>query len=169
MAEEFVFGVFLSGDVGGVGAALEGVGEEDVAKEALDGAAGGDEALGEVVEEFGVGGEVAEFAEVVGGGDEAAAEEVMPETVDDDAGGEGVARHVGHVSGEFEAAALGGVEGGGIEGVEEAAGDEGGGLFVIATDEEGGVFGVGFDDAGDAGGGGELGFEVAVAFEEWGY
>ena len=166
MAEEFVFGVLLKGDIGGVGAALEGLGEEDVAKEGLYGTAGGDEALGEVIEEFGVSGEVAEFAEVVGGGDEAAAEDVMPEAVDDDAGGEGIARHVGHVSGEFEPAALGGVEGGWIEGVEEAAGDEGGGLFVIATDKEGGVLGVGFDDAGDAGGGGELGFEFVVFFEE---
>jgi hypothetical protein len=122
-----------------------------------------------VVEEFGVGGEVAEFAEVVGGGDEAATEDVMPEAVDDDASGEGIGFEIGDVLGEFETAALGGVEGGGVEGVEEAAGDEGGGLFVIATDEEGGVLGVGFDDAGDAGGGGELGFEVAVAFEKLGY
>lgn len=40
--------------------------------------------VGEVVEEQGVGWFFAESTEVVGGGDDALAEDVMPESVDDD-------------------------------------------------------------------------------------
>ncbi len=52
----------------------------------------GDEVAGEPVEQFRVGGRAAAVAEVAGGGDEAGVEAELPETVDDDAGGEGVIR-----------------------------------------------------------------------------
>ena len=110
-------------------------------------------------------GEFAEFAEVVCAGDDAAAKDMMPETIDDDACGERIALHVGHVPGEFESTAAGGVEGRGIERVKEAALDDLGGLLVIAAHEQRGVFGVRFNDSGHAGGRGQFGFEVAVAFD----
>jgi hypothetical protein len=80
--------------------------------------------------------QVAEFAEIIDAGDDAAAEDMMPHAIDDDAGGERVALHVRHVLGEFKAAAGLRVEGRGIERVEETARNEFSRLFVLATDKE---------------------------------
>ena len=90
-------------------------------------------------------GEVAEFAEVIDAGDEAATEDVMPHAVDDDPRGERVVLHVRHVLGEFESAALLRGEGLGIERIEKTAGDDFGKLVVIATNKERGVLGIGLD------------------------
>ena len=95
--EEFVFGVFGVGGlpvgvVGGEGGELVGAGEDEAADEFFEGPAVGDEVVGEVVEEEGVGGGVASGAEVVDGADKAFTEEVHPDAVDEDAGGEGVLR-----------------------------------------------------------------------------
>ena len=69
-------------------------------------------------------GQITEPAEVVGAGDDAPTKDVMPKAVDDDPGGERVFLHVGHLLGEFESATLLGVEGRGIECVEETAWDD---------------------------------------------
>jgi hypothetical protein len=120
--------------------------------ERLEAPAVGEEALGEVVEEFRMGGAFAVVAEVGGGGDEAAAEVVVPEAVDDDAGGEGVTI-VGEPAGELEAGfAFGGVEGEGEVGVGER-GEAGGGdgfaaLHDAATFEEIDGFGGRLEEAG---------------------
>lgn len=61
--------------------------------------------MGDPVEQFGVGRAVAEGAEVVGAGDEALAEMPAPDSIDHDAGSEGMVG-AGEPVGEFEAAAL---------------------------------------------------------------
>ena len=73
---------------------------------------GADEFGGEPVEEFGVGGGVALHAKVARRADEAGAEELLPETVHGDAGGERILR-IDDPVGEIEA---GGSRGsGGVE------------------------------------------------------
>ena len=95
-----------------------------------------DEPVGQVVEQLGVGGRLAQGAEVVDGGDDAPAEEVVPDAVDHDAGGEGVGG-VDDPFGQFEAGRLRIVDCGlRIEGFEEAAGGEGGRGFGVAADED---------------------------------
>jgi len=63
-----------------------------------------DEAGGEVVEQLGMSGRGRHVAQIVGRGDEAFAEMLLPEAVDEDAGREGVFG-IGDGLGEFEAAA----------------------------------------------------------------
>src|SRR5690606_32851019 len=67
-------------------------GSEDFTMEPLHRPAPLHELGREPVEQFGMAGAFAELAEVGGGGDEAAAEVVLPDPVDEDAGGEGVVR-----------------------------------------------------------------------------
>ena len=146
--EEFVFGVFGVGGlpvgvVGGEGGELVGAGEDEAADEFFEGPAVGDEVVGEVVEEEGVGGGIASGAEVVDGADEAFTEEVHPDAVDEDAGGEGVLR-VGDPLGELEATALGGWDDRGVGdfgGLDEAAGDGGAEVADVAADVDGAVGG----------------------------
>ena len=159
--------------VEGAGLLAVGGAGEDEAVELFEGAAevvaeGG----GEPVEEFGVGGEVAHVAEVVRGIDEAAAEVVVPDAVDDAAPGEGVlgvgdpvgeggaAGAFGGVWGEVEAGGKGGDAGDGAGGggaswfADIAAGKDGDGAGLAAFGsgaEEGaaaGVDGAGVDELG---------------------
>ena len=128
----------VNGAGGGVvgGGLLVGGGEEDAAVEFFERPAGGDEVDGEGIEEFGMGGQIAAEAEVAGGGDEAGAEVVHPDAVDEDAGGERVVG-VDEGLGEFE-----------------AAGAVGKGLLVAAA------------EAGEGAGRGECAGVVGVAAEE---
>ena len=75
--------------------------EDDFANERFDGPAVVGELKGEVVEQFGMAGKFAGPAKVIGGADEAFAEEVFPNPVGHDAGGEGVVG-IGNPSGELE-------------------------------------------------------------------
>lgn len=88
--EEAVFGVGLEVDRATGGGLLVGLGEDYFLHEGFDVPTGIDELKGEVVEEFGVAGPHALSAEVLGSFDEAGAEELLPEAVYGDAGGEGV-------------------------------------------------------------------------------
>ena len=88
--EEAVFGVGLEVDGATGGGLLVGLGEDHFLHEGFDVPAGIDELKGEVVEEFGVAGPHALGAEVLRGFDESGAEELLPEAVDGDAGGEGI-------------------------------------------------------------------------------
>ena len=83
------------------GVLLVGVGGDDETMEFFERPAVFDEGDGEVVEEFGVGGELALHAKVIERGDDAFAEEGGPVTVDDDAGGKGIFGR-GEPLGEFE-------------------------------------------------------------------
>ena len=124
-AEEAIFGIGEGAGGLGFGGELVGAAEDDLADEGFEGAAAGAEFGGEVVEEGGVGGFFALGAEVVDGADEAAAEELSPEAVDDDSVEQGVVG-AGDPVGELEAAAGAGRDSGGGAGVEdagEAAGD----------------------------------------------
>ncbi len=78
--------------VGGVDAGLLaiGVAEEDEAVDGLEAPLVFEELVGEPVEEFGVGGSVAAEAKVARCGNDAGAEVMMPEAVDDDSAGERV-------------------------------------------------------------------------------
>ena len=67
-----------------------GGGEDDLAVELLEAPALRDEAPREPVEQFGVRGLVAELAEIVGRASDPAAEVILPDAVDDGAGGERV-------------------------------------------------------------------------------
>ena len=102
MAEEAVFGVVVIGRLGGE---LVGAAKGYFADEGFDGPVIFDEIEGEVIEEFWVAGELAGFAEVVGGADDSLPEEVFPNAVGHDAGGEGVVG-IGDPVGEFEAAGV---------------------------------------------------------------
>ena len=128
---------------------LEGAGSENKAKRVLDRAVVAVEIRSEEVEEFRVRGFAAKAAEIVGGGDDAAAEDMVPEAVDDNAGGERVVG-AGDAVGKFEAAAVLSLVRSWVDGIEEVARDEVGGLFVVAADEERVVGGVSLDDAGGA-------------------
>ena len=75
--------------VGATGLAV-GLREDDLAVQAFDPPAAFDEIGGEPVEQFGVAGGFAVGAEVAGGADEASAEMVLPDAVDQDAGRERV-------------------------------------------------------------------------------
>ena len=89
--EEAVFGV--AGDQigrGGGGLAI-GCGGDHQANHGFDVPVGADEFGGEPVEEFGMAGWFALDTEVLGGFDEAGAEDGLPEAVDGDTGGEGIA------------------------------------------------------------------------------
>ena len=98
-----IVGILL-GVLGVVGGALlVGGAEDDEAVEFFDGPTVFNEAAREVVEEFGVAGWGGHVAEVVGGGDEAGAEVLLPDAVDEDARGHGVFG-VGDSEGEREAA-----------------------------------------------------------------
>ena len=125
-----------------------------------------DEGAGEPVEQGGVGGAVAEDAEVFGAGDEAATEVPAPEAVDGDAGGEGVLAG-GKPAGEVEAAALFGREDGLCEGGAhdggEAAGDGWAEGEVAAADVDG--HGGGDGAVGDAHEGGGIRGEVLQGHE----
>ncbi len=147
--EERVVGIEVGGLRGGGGGELVGAAEDDLAEEFLEGPAGRLEAEGEVVEEFRVGGLLAEGTEVVGGADQAATEEVEPGAVDGDPGGEGIPGS-GEPIGELEAAGFaGGDRGrwGRVEDLDEAAGDDGSLLGDLSTDEEGALHGPAFADA----------------------
>ena len=95
----------------------------------------GHEARRQVVEQFGVGGAFAAFAEIVDAADEALAEELLPETIHRHAGRQRVTT-IGDPFRELKAAALAGryrgelVPGGDAQG---AAGDDGGGGVGIAA------------------------------------
>jgi len=60
-----------------------------------------DEVPGEMVEQFGMGGAFAEETEIVGGGNDSATEEMMPDAVDQDACDQGIGR-LGQLTGEFD-------------------------------------------------------------------
>ena len=79
--------------------------EGDFANERLNGPAVLDKAKGKVVEEFGVAGKLAGLAEVVGCADDAFAEEVFPNAVGHDAGGQRIFGISDPVS-EFESAGV---------------------------------------------------------------
>ncbi len=117
--------------IGVAGAALVGGGGDDEGVELFNGGAMLGEPVGEVVEEFGMGGECAGAAEVVRVSREAFAEVPGPDAVDNDASGEGVF-WVDDPVGEGEAAvALGGGEFGGWHlaerfGGADCAGNDGG-------------------------------------------
>ena len=164
--EEAVVGVLDGvGGVVGVGLLVGGA-EDDEAVELFDGPAVLHEAGGKVVDQRGVAGRGGLVAEVVGRGDKAFAEVLLPDAVDEDAGGEGVGG-AGDVAGEFEAAAAlsigGAVDRVGREDFKEAAGDDVGFVLGFAADEDGEVAGVAAVDE-DFGAGrcaGVIGFEVA--------
>ncbi len=173
-AEVVIIGV--GGECGGVvwfGGLLEGLGEDDGAVEGFDGPVFGDELGGEVIEQVLLEGFGSTDTEVTGGGDERSAEVPGPDSIDDDAGGEGVVG-VGDGLGEFESAAAMG-EGGGVgagEGGEEAARDFIAGVIGVAAEEDAGVGGGGFvlEDHGAGGcagvGPGEGFDSLAVAYCE---
>ena len=95
----------LNGELRIIGGALAvSCAGHDEAVEVLDGPTAFDEAGGEVVEKFGMSGRGGHVAEVVGGGDEAGAEVLLPDSVHEDAGGHGVLR-IDDGEGELEAAA----------------------------------------------------------------
>ena len=151
--EELVFGVSLEVFGGELSALAIGVGGDDAGDEFFHVPAVFAEGDSEPVEEFGMGGRGALGAEVVAGFDEAGAEELLPEAVDGDAGGEGV---VGAYQplGEVEAGGLffvgkrgeesGGVavDGGGGFVIEAAVHDEAGAGFGQIRHDEGGGDGV---------------------------
>ena len=116
---------------------LVGAAEDDLADEGFDGPIVFDKAEGEVVEEFGVAGEFAGLAKIVGGADEALAEKVFPKAVDDDTGGEWVLG-IGDPAGEFEAAGVVRRDVGGGAGLhddgDETAGDFGSLVADLAPD-----------------------------------
>ncbi len=157
----------------GIGAGLlVGGAGEDEAVDGFDAPAFGDEAEGEPVEESGVGRGIGAEAEVAGGGDEAAAEVVVPDAVDHDPGGEGVGG-VDDGAGQFEAAAalverLAVVVAG--EDLEEPAGDGVAEASRAAADEHARVrFGGAIGE--DEGGGGaefeQAAVDVALQFPQF--
>ena len=87
VGEEFIAGIGVNIGRGGAGV---GFGEQDLAVEFLQAPAAGDEAGGELIEQFGMGGPVAHTTEIRGRADDAFAEMMLPDAVDDDAGGERV-------------------------------------------------------------------------------
>ena len=103
--EEAILGIDFFVVRVGLATFLVDMGEHDDAVELFDGPIFFDERGGEVVEEFGVGRGFALGAEVIEGGDEAFAEVVHPEAIDEDASGEGIG-FGGDGLGEFEATAL---------------------------------------------------------------
>jgi hypothetical protein len=121
---------------------------------------------GEVVEQFGMARFPAEPAEIVGGGDESFAEKMVPDPVDEDAGGEGILFR-DEIAGEFETTGSGGLIGCRIDRLEETPWHRCGGLLVIAADEERLVDSGSFPDAGSAGGEGDSGFEGAILRDEF--
>ena len=136
--EQAVGRVFLQGLGPGLGALLPGLRADEVAVECLDGPAVVDEPGGQVIQQLGVGGLFPGGAEVVRRGDEAGAEVVLPDAVDEDAGGEGIAG-TGDGAGQTEAAVIGigaAVHGG--EHLEEAAGHGFAGLAEVAPDQDAG-------------------------------
>ena len=143
--EEKVFRVEVLKFRTGLGALAVGSGEDDFADDCFSAPAAVDELGGEPVEKFGVGGPRAHETEILGGFDDAGAEEFLPDAVDRDAADEGVVGG-GEPVGEVEA---GGGAGVGCEGRKEAGGVRGDGDaegFVVAADAEvglarGGVFG----------------------------
>ena len=88
--EEGGAGVFLQAQTVGEAGAAEGVGHHDLADHGFGGPALTQIFGGEPVEELGVGGFGSGDAEVGGGGDDAGSEEVVPDAVDHDPGGERV-------------------------------------------------------------------------------
>ncbi len=134
---EQVVGPIAGGDTRGRRAgALEGVGQHERAQHGFDGPAFRDESLGEVIEQFGVGGLIAETPEVIDGADEATSKGVVPEPVDHHAGRQRVVRGT-DFRGQFEPPASGRIEGFYVEDFEEASGDGFGGLAMVAADVEG--------------------------------
>ena len=107
----------------------------------------------------------AQSAEIVGRGDDAAAEEVVPDAVDDDAAGQGIVR-AKQAFGQFQAAALVGLVGRVVDGVEKAAGNGIERFFVVSALEERLIlatpFGQGWDPRGD----GNLCFQASVFLDE---
>ena len=85
--EEATVGVFGDDGLGCDGGLAPGVGRQDEAVHVLDAVAGGDEFVGEIVEEFGIERAFAHTTEVVGGADDAASEMVVPDAVDHDTSG----------------------------------------------------------------------------------
>ena len=137
--EQFILGVELFGAGVGWGAGhLVSPRQHQLADEPLHGPVQvADEVDGEMVEQFAVRRRLAEHAEVVHGWHEAAAEEVVPDAVHDDAGGEGIGG-VNDMLREFETAAAGG-EGLRLcsrERFEEAAGRALGRVARLAAHEE---------------------------------
>ena len=151
------------------GLALEGLAGEQQAQQGLDRTAAVDEAPRQQVEQFRMRRRRTELAEIVGGGDQAAAEDVVPEAVDDDPRGQRVGLQIGDPLRQLQAAAAGGPERRRVEGVEKAARHRIGGLLVVAADEQRGVPGVGLDDARHAHRRRQAGFKVAVAPHQRGH
>ena len=150
MPKEFVTGVDL-GRVEGrllddervgqrVGRLPIGGRHEDPLMEFLQGPAFIHEAQGEPIKEFGVRGLLGHIAEVIGRGNDAGAEVVQPEPVDEDAGGERVGP-VGDGHGKLAAPAafVEGLPLGAGEDLEELAGGEGPLLVAVAPDVDVGV------------------------------
>ena len=101
----FVGGIKFGG-IGDTGAGESvGVAENEGAEELLLGPVVRHKTGGEMVEKFGVGGEFSACAEVIDARDEANVEQLLPDSVDCDACGEGVA-FVCEPIGELEAATL---------------------------------------------------------------
>ena len=100
--EEAIFGIGLEQIGAGARGLAIGGGEENFFDERFAAVAEAAEFGGEKIEKLGVSGFFAADAEIVGGGDEGAAEEVKSDVVDEDAIGEGVGG-VGEPVGEVEA------------------------------------------------------------------
>jgi hypothetical protein len=162
MGEENIVGVGRAGG-GGLAGGLPGFGDDNEADEAFKGIA--DKPGSEIIEQFWMGWSCAEAAEVIGGGDQAATEEMMPDAVHDDAGGEGIIR-TGEIFSQLEAGTFGGDVRLGIERFQEAAGDTFTWLFVVATSEEGLIGFLGVDETRSADGNGQLRFFIAPGFKK---
>ena len=104
---------------------LKGIRQDQEANLLLDGPALFDEAGGEVIEQFGIGGRLADGAEVIGSRDDSLPEQMQPDAVCHDARGERIGG-AGNEIGDLEAAAAVGFDAVRRSGdqFEEAAGDQ---------------------------------------------
>ena len=123
------------------------------------------EAVGEKVEQRGMARLLSESAEVVHRWDDALAEEVMPDTVHDDAAGEGIFR-INKIAGKLEPSRALGRVGSAVEFFEKAPRHGRAGLFVIAADKERLVDPGSLEDSRGAGGKGNVRLKLTIAGHE---
>ena len=167
VAEELILRILHSGAGWRVIIPQESVRRDEEFDHVLDRAPAVNESPGQEIKQFGVGGEIAEPAKIIGGGDNAGAEHMMPDAVHHDAGGEGIGI-AGQAVGKLQAAAAGGLERGGVDAVKKVPGHRCAWLLVIAANEERGIMCIGFEHAWSACGLGELRLNFPIPGKQWG-
>ena len=110
---------------------------------------------------------IAEASKIIDRADQSATEDVVPESIRDDAGGERIVGR-GDLLGELQAAAASGHESFGVESLKVATRDDGRRLLVFSAHEEWHIEALCFKEPRSATRDGEFGFQFAVFGSEGG-